>query len=203
MINRSRNRTRTWAAGFLAGAAALLAAAPGMAAPWDKHHRRGDEDRSWERIRELADEVEDATDRALSDARRHGHYRRDGRHDLLVDLEDCAEVFERAVGRNRDLYRSVDEFRGLSRAHRDAVAVYSRSRNRAVVEELYRIDRLLGAIESEYEYALSDRRYRSRDHDRWDRDDRRYRDRTHHDERWRNRGGARIVLPRIRIELPF
>ena len=202
MNNRSRNRTHTWTVGFLAGAAALLAAVPGTASPWSKHDR-GYEDRSWERIRDLADEVEDATDRALSDARRHGHHRRDGRRQVLAELEDCAEVFERAVGRNRDLYRSVDEFRGLTRIHREAAAVYSRSRNRDVVEELYRVDRLLGAIEREYEYALNDRRYRGRYDDRWDRDDRRYRDRTYRDERWRNRGGARIVLPRIRIDLPF
>lgn len=200
MMNRSRNRTRAWVVGVLAGAAALLVSMPGSASPWDRHDRDHDE-RSWERIRELADEIEEATDRALSDARRDDHHRRDGRRNVLVDLEDCAEVFERAVKRNRDLYRSLDEFRGLSRVHREAMAAYSRSWNRNLVEELYRIDRLLGAVEGEYEYALSRGGYdRGRDH--WDRDDRRYRDRTHRDERWRNRGGARIVLPRIRIELP-
>lgn len=202
MKNRSTSRTRTRAVSFLAGVAALLAVAPGTASPWDRSHGRDHGDRSWERIRELADEVEDATDRALSDARRHGHHRYDGRRKVLADLEDCAEVFERAVGRSRDLHRSLDEFRGLSRAHREAVAVYSHSRNRGVVEELYRIDRLLGAIEGEYEWALSGRG-RDRGRDRWDRHDRRDWDRTRHDERWRNRGGARIVLPRIRIDLPF
>lgn len=201
MKNRSRNRTRTWAVGFLAGAAALLAAAPGTASPWDRHGRDRD-DRSWERVRELADEVEDATDRALSDARRGHHHRRDGRRYVLADLEDCAEVFERAVGRSRDLYRSVDEFRGLARAHREAVAVYSRSNNRDLVEELYRIDRLLAAIEGEYEWALSGRG-RDRGRDRWDRNDRRDWERSRRDGSWRNRGGARIVLPRVRIDLPF
>lgn len=203
MKNRSSNRTRTWVVGFLAGAAALLAAAPGMASPWDRDGRGHYDDRSWERVRELADEVEDATDRALSDAKRYGHRRHDGRLRVLADLEDCAEVFERAVRRNRDLYRSVDEFRGLARVHRDAVAVHGRSRNRDLINELHRIDRLIGAIGDEYEWALSGRS-RDRGRDRWDRRDHRSdRDRTRHDDRWRNRGGARIVLPRIRIELPF
>ncbi len=168
------------------------------------------------RVKQLARELENASERVLYELKRDRYGRSRHAIEAVYNLHECAEVYERKVRRYSSLRHSYDDLRGLAELYQEADYTLSRSRNRSAQHELYRVGRLIEALNAEYARAYRNTG-RNRDHNngRYDNDrygnnrndtgryDRRDTGRSSSDWRYRERGGATIVLPRIRLRLPF
>ena len=161
------------------------------------------------RVKQLAREVENATADVYYEARRASRHGGSGLS-ALYDLHECAEDFANRVRRSRSVLYTYDDFRRLIDVYRDADYAVHHTRNRRVRDGLYRVERLIEALDGEY--ARASRGY-SRHDDRYNRNSRydnrgygngRY-DNRRYDDKWRSRRGGRatIVLPRVRIDFPF